>query len=226
MVLRVLKTIAKILVKLFIICVCAIAVVLSLDALLEWSLPDKYLFYQERERSLFFALLGVLGTNVFIGFHGNWRELWTERKKHCIAFLLAVLFTGYYIITGVTYVTTDTIVNRTLLNPLGTTYKLEEIEKIETGFGDNDGVFFTPEYDKLGNFYYKVYVDGKELVFHSTWANMNIQRYEEDSYLELEEFDQKLESLGIPKEGNPDGAGLCDMDQYYVDRFLRIIGEN
>ena len=48
----------------------------------------------------------------------------------------------------------------------------------------------------------------------------------EDSYLELEEFDQKLVSLGIPKEGDPAGAGLCEFDQYYVDRFLRIIGEN
>lgn len=226
MVLRFLKNFAKIMVKLFIVCVCVIAVVLLLDALLEWSLPDNYLFYQEERGSVFSALLGVLGANVFSGFHGNWRELWSERKKHCIAFLLAVLFTGYYFITSVTYVTPDTITSRTLLNPFGTTYNLEEIEKIETGFGDSDGGFFTPEYQKLGTFYYKVYVGGKAFVFHSTWPNMNIERYEEDAYLELEEFDQKLESLGIPKEGNPDGAGLCDMDQYYVERFLRIIGED
>ena len=53
--------------------------------------------------------------------------------------------------------------------------------------------------------------------------NGDIERYVNDSYLELEDFDQKLVSLGIPKKASTDGYDNCDLDKQYVERFLRII---
>ena len=46
---------------------------------------------------------------------------------------------------------------------------------------------------------------------------------ESDTYLELEEFDQALMVLGIPKDASEEGYENCDFDQEYVERFLRII---
>ena len=52
--------------------------------------------------------------------------------------------------------------------------------------------------------------------------NPKIERYEEDSYLELEEFDNKLEELNIEKITHTKTAHLCDFDQEFCDRFNRI----
>ncbi len=227
MVLRFLKDAGIVLGKILIGCIIIFAFFMLTDKLLVWTFPKDYLFYEnQRFPEALFVVPAVLFASIFIEFHGDWKELWQSHKGGCIAFLLAIVFYVCYFMTSVACVTTDTIVSRSLFNPMGSTYQLKEIEKVETGFGDNNGGFFTPEYQKLGNFYYKVYVDGKELVFHVPSTNPDIERYTEDTYLELEEFDQKLESLGIPKEGNPDGSSLCDYDDYYVERFLRIIGEN
>ena len=168
----------------------------------------------------------VIFASLAAEFHGDMKKLWNSHKGGCIAFVIAVVFYILYSLTSIAYVTPDAVTSRTLLNPMGTTYQLSQVEQVESGLSANDGGFFTPEYKELGSFYYKVYVDGREIVFHSTIPNNDIQRYMEDSYLELEEFDQNLVSLGIPKDGDPAGSGLCEFDQYYVDRFLRIIGEN
>lgn len=220
------KELGSIFGKMLVAIIILFVLFMSMDAVLEWTLPDDYLFYESQKLwDGIFLLLGVLGASIFPEFHGDWKELWEKHRGGCIAFLLVVFFYIVYFMTSVACVTPDTIVSRSLLNPKGASYQLEEIERIETGFGEEKG-FFKQEYEKLGNFYYKVFVDGKELVFHVPTPNNDIDRYMEDSYLELEEFDQKLVSLGIPKKGNPDGSGLCNYDQYYVDRFLRIIGEN
>jgi len=39
----------------------------------------------------------------------------------------------------------------------------------------------------------------------------------------LEEFERKLVSLGISKKASSEGHENCDLDQEFVDRFLRII---
>jgi len=227
MILRYLKDVGIVLGKILVGCFIIFAFFMLIDKLLVCTFPEDYLFYENQKfPEVLFVLPAVLFANVFVEFHGDLKELWKSHRSGCIAFLLTIVCYICYFMTSVTFVTPDTITSRTLLNPMGTTYKHEEIEKIETGFGANDGGFFAPEYQKLGNFYYKVYVGGREIVFHVPSTNSDIERYTEDTYLELEEFDQKLVTLGIPKEGNPAGSGLCDYDDYYVDRFLRIIGEN
>lgn len=60
-------------------------------------------------------------------------------------------------------------------------------------------------------------------MFHQPSVNSDIKRYEEDTYFELEEFDQRLMALGIVKEGDTSGSQNCMLDPYYVERFCRII---
>lgn len=126
----------------------------------------------------------------------------------------------YCCATSVTYVTEDKIIYHSLLNPFGTAYAYEQVEKIDTGFGDK--FFAIAEYNRKGNFYYKIEVDGKKIVFHTPSVNEDIQRYD-DSYIELEEFDEELMKLGISKTSSDKNYEKCIMDQRYIDRFLRII---
>ena len=72
-------------------------------------------------------------------------------------------------------------------------------------------------------FYYQLDLDNRVIIFSQPTPNANIKRYDEDTYLELEEFDQTMMSLGIPKESSDKGYKNCDLAKRYVDRFLRII---
>ena len=149
---------------------------------------------------------------LFIWNHlGKWRPM--------VIVLWLVLLYGCA--TNFTVVTSDKIICFNPWNPLGAEYQYSEVESIQTGFGSKN--FAIAEYKKKGDFYYQIKLEGRTITFHVPSVNEDIQKYEEDSYLELEEFDQALVDLGIPKEAEKNGWENCDLDQEYVDRFLRII---
>ncbi|MBQ4282933.1 MAG: hypothetical protein IJB96_03285 [Lachnospira sp.] len=120
--------------------------------------------------------------------------------------------------------TEDSIVYYSPLHPLGITYKYIDIEEIKTGFGDK--IFSLMEYERKGSFYYQIKVDGKTITIHVPSPNDDVQRYMEDSYLELEEFDKALVDIGVPKTASDKNYDKCDLDKQYVDRFLRIVGNS
>lgn len=158
------------------------------------------------EKDDFWHLAGILSSV------GKWN----------IAFLAVYACIVYVCITSVTYVTADKITVKTPFDLAGREYAYSEVERIEAGFGDKRRAFY--EYEEKGNFYYKIILGGKETVFHMPTPNYDIERYD-DTYLELEEFDAALSSLGIPKYASADGYENCKFDERYVERFLRIIGE-
>ena len=104
---------------------------------------------------------------------------------------------------------------------MGVEYEYTDVDSIKTGFGDKNLSF--AEYKRKGSFYYQIEINGQTITFHAPSPNGDIERYEEHTYLELEEFDQSLVKLGIPKEADKKGWENCDFDKEYVDRFLRII---
>lgn len=128
------------------------------------------------------------------------------------------IFGIYCCITNFTVVTENKIICHSPTHPSGISYSYADVEKIVTGFGTKRFAFV--EYHKRGNFYYQISIDGKDIVFQTPSVNESIY---EDSYLELEEFDQKLVALGIAKTSSVKGEEYCDLDQRYVDRFVRII---
>lgn len=147
-----------------------------------------------------------------------WNIIGTKKGKMIAVVIWIVIF--YACITSVNVVTKNQIICVSPFHPTGITYSYSEVEEIKTGFGEKTLTIF--EYEKVGNFYYQVTVDGKKCVFSAPSINEEIERYE-DSYLELEEFDQRLMAYGIPKSGKKDGYESCYLDQVYVDRFVRII---
>lgn len=147
--------------------------------------------------------------------------IWNLLKKWRPLVIIVWLIALYCCITNFTAVTADKIICYSPLHPVGVAYEYTDVESIKTGFGSK--YFSIADYKKKGSFYYQIEISGKTITFHTPGANEDIQRYREHTYLELEEFDQALVELGIPKEGDKKGWENCDFDQEYVDRFLRII---
>lgn len=146
-----------------------------------------------------------------------WNHLGKWRPMVIWAWLIAL----YCCITNFTAVTPDQIICYSPLHPAGVAYEYSDVEAIKAGFGSKN--FSIADYKKKGNFFYQIELDGKIITFHAPGSNEDIQRYEEHTYLELEEFDRALVELGIPKEAVQEGWENCDLGQEYVERFLRII---
>lgn len=142
---------------------------------------------------------------------GKWRPL-----------AISVWLIGIYCcVTNFTAVTSDQIICFSPAHPLGIEYNYTDVKSINTGFGDKN--FSIPDYKKKGSFFYQIQIKNKTITFHTPSTNDKIKRYEEHTYLELEEFDQALVELKIPKNADKKGWKNCDFDKEYVDRFLRII---
>jgi hypothetical protein len=147
--------------------------------------------------------------------------LWNAVRRFRLVIIVVWLVGIYCCISNVNFVTEDSIICHTPFQPMGVEYKYTDVEKITTGFGKSDFAFV--EYKKKGNFYYQLELDGRTLMFHQPSVNSDIKRYENDTYLELEEFDQRLMVLEIEKEGDASGSQNCSLDTQYVERFCRII---
>lgn len=194
--------------------------------------PDKWLFYETHQIPLTiytFAIMGVAGLGFLMVKQvlDNFKEIKDYRPniKSCIRGLviLVVLWcaSSYLCLMNTVFVTEDSIIVYSPFNIKGKTYSYEDVEKVVTGFGDGGLAPF--DYQKTGSFYYKVKVDGKTLLFTSGTPSEDIQRYSEHTYLELEEFDQKIMNAGAEKESSEENHEDCFLDKEYVDRFLRII---
>lgn len=198
--------------------------------------PDNYLFYEHHQVGGWFLMLHIFVPVVLactllavkltkksmedVEWMSDLVFLWNLLGKWRVVAVVVWAIGLYCCITSVTYVTEDEIIVCTPWNPTGTSYGYEDVESVETGFGEKNFAFL--EYKRLGNFSYTITVDGKEIVFHQPSVNEDIQRYEEHTYLELEEFDSALMKLGVPKKGSDEGWENCDFDKEFVDRFVRI----
>lgn len=212
------------------------AFIMLFDGLVEACLvPSGYLFY-EFSPNCSFLMAPLLVIPAFLIsyyiFYKIKRKITSEeddfllyisisRKlgKWKIAFAAAWVIALYMCLTSLTCVTDNQIIVKTPLNPFGREYRYSDVQKVKTGFGSK--TFTLRDYERKGSFYYTVILDNREAVFHTPTPNPDIERYK-DTYLELEEFDNALSELNIPKESSSDGHEDCKFDQIYVERFLRI----
>ncbi|MCM1158717.1 MAG: MerR family transcriptional regulator [Bacteroidales bacterium] len=146
---------------------------------------------------------------------------WKAVRRYWYLFVAVWLVAGYFCVTSTTYVTEEKIIVHTPFCPQGKSYFYQDVAKVEAGFGQK--TFSLHRYERRGEFSYTIVLDGKRIVFMQPSVNEDIARYEEDTYLELEEFDIQLMKLGIDKEADETGYEDCDFDKRYVDRFRRII---
>lgn len=212
-----------------------IALFVLLSIILEHLMaPKDYLFFETSMIPtklmiyaiviLFITVVGVILKKFKINKSENldiYIDLWKRFKGIWIVLFAVIL---YCFFTSVTFVTENKIIYRDPFHPFGVSYDYGDVTKIETGFGNKNFSFV--EYKRKGQFYYSIYVDNKKITFSTPSVNEKIEKYENDSYLELEEFDNRLMKYNIEKITNDEYASACDLDKQYCDRFIRIINNN
>ena len=219
----------------FLLTIATVVAVMVISS--KWILPNNYLFFEHGSitEKILILILMIPAFLVCILAVTNIRKkpaddmedvndllfLWNHLGKWRAAAIVTWLFALYCCAFSFTAVTKDKIICYTPWQPMGVEYEYTDVDFIKTGFGNKN--FSFAEYKRKGNFYYQIEINGHTVTFNQPGANGKIERYEEHTYLELEEFDQALIDLGIPKEGDKTGWENCDFDKEYVDRFMRII---
>lgn len=223
---------------LILVLILGLASIVGIDSLIQEHLIAKdFLFYSYSAFSMKGMMVMVMVTIVVGGclligkFSGESRkqmELFNvfvvrdKLGKWKPVFLIAWVVLYYCFVTSFTVVTEDAIICHSPIHPMGVSYSYSDVEKITAGVGQKDFTFFQQE--RKGQFYYKIELDEKEIVFlNIETTNSDIERYNEHTYLCLEEFDQKLVELGIPKESDSTGYETIEMDEEYMERFYRIL---
>ena len=214
--------------------VAAVAVMFMIS---KWILPGDYLFFEHgsvvQKIMTLLVLIPIFLICILIVTRIRKKPLddmedvndllfiWNHLGKWRVAVIILWLIALYCCVFNFTAVTKDRIICYSPWQPMGVEYEYTDVDSIKTGFGDKNLSF--AEYKRKGSFYYQIEINGQTITFHAPSPNGDIERYEEHTYLELEEFDQSLVKLGIPKEADKKGWENCDFDKEYVDRFLRII---
>lgn len=148
--------------------------------------------------------------------------MWNAIGKWKPVVLIVWIMLFYCCVTSFTVVTEDTIICHSPIHPTGVKYSYSDVEKITAGVGQKTATFVRAE--RKGQFFYKIELDGREILFlNDESSNPKVERYTEHTYLWLEEFDQKLVELGIPKESDSKGYEKIELDEEYVERFYRIL---
>ncbi len=198
----------------------------------EFLAPEGMLFWQTNDTWLFVMIIAVMAVplSIFVlllkkflpnSIAGLDFFYLDGIYKHPVIAIVIWLAVMYSCIMQVTFVTEDSIVTHTPFCPQGKTYSYEDVEKVDARFGTKNFAF--ADYKVKGEFSYTVYLGDKEIRFYYPTANEDIERYMEHTYLELEEFDEKLVKLGVEKISSEECYEYCDMDKEYVDRFRKII---
>lgn len=167
--------------------------------------------------SLFEVVLGLYGKYFNFKAYEGYIEVLEWIKNHIIIFLVILILSLYLSIVNVTTVSPNKIIHHSFMNPFGTVYSYDDIEKVECGFLGNS--FFS--FREKGDFFYEVTMkDGKLLKFNDT---QTIEEYEDDTYSELVVFDNEIMSRNVIKISNEENSEYALLDQIYIDRFKSII---
>lgn len=219
--------------------VAGIALFVGINSLVQKLLiPEDFLFYSYSSIALtgmiiiviftLFLLAGLLISRLSkdgkerIEKTNGMVAMWNAIGKWKPVVVIVWITFFYCCITSFTVVTKDAIICHSPIHPTGVEYSYSDVEKITAGVGQKTATSVRKE--RKGQFYYEIEVDGKVILFlNDESSNPKIERYTEHTYLWLEEFDQKLVELGIPKESDSKGYEKIEMDEEYVERFYRIL---
>ncbi|HFI0214429.1 TPA: MerR family transcriptional regulator [Streptococcus suis] len=179
-------------------------------------LPSDWLFY---EYSIGLGKVSMVFITAFLVFlFGKLARLVKLPWKYGLGLAGSGVLLTALLISTTTVVTDSQIINVNLLAQ-SKEYLYSDVKSVWAGFGAK--VFTLDEAEKQGQFSYRIQLDGKEIVFMQPTSNQDLVPV--DSYIELEEFDQRLMNLGIPKESSAEGSQYNDLDAHFLGRFLRIV---
>lgn len=138
-------------------------------------------------------------------------------KKHYKIYLAVCLISIYLFMSNVSTISPNKIIYRSYFNPIGTIYSYDDIESVECGFYKNGLSYF----HEKGEFYYKVHMkDGQSISLQNT---QTIEKYEDDTYIEIEIFDKDVMKYPVKKISSDKYSQYAMLDQRFIDRFISII---
>lgn len=179
-------------------------------------LPSDWLFY---EYSIGLGKVVQFFIMAFLAFLlGKLARLVKLSWKYGLGLAGGCILLTALLISTTTAVTKDNILDINLLAP-SKEYAYSDVESVWAGFGTK--LLTLDEVEKQGQFSYRITLDSKEIVF--TQPTVNHHLVPDDAYIELEEFDQHLVTVGIAKESSSEGSQYNDLDSRFLERFLRII---
>ncbi|HFI0035989.1 TPA: MerR family transcriptional regulator [Streptococcus suis] len=179
-------------------------------------LPSDWLFYEYSTGLDKVAILFIMAFLVFL--LGKLARLVKLSWKYGLGLAGGCILLTALLISTTTAVTKAQIIDINLLAP-SKEYLYSDVKSVWTGFGTK--VLTVNEFEKQGQFSYRIQLDGKEIVFMQPAVNQNL--IPDDTYIELEEFDRQLMNLKIPKESSTEGSQYNELDLDYLKRFLRIV---
>ncbi|HFR3977310.1 TPA: MerR family transcriptional regulator [Streptococcus suis] len=179
-------------------------------------LPSDWLFYEYSTGLGKVAIFFIMAFLVFL--LGKLARLVKLSWKYGLGLAGSCTLLTALLISTTTAVTKDQIIDINLLAP-SKEYLYSDVKSVWTGFGTK--VLTVNEFEKRGQFSYRIQLDGKEIVFMQPAVSQNL--IPDDTYIELEEFDRQLMNLKIPKESSTEGSQYNELDPHYLERFLRII---
>jgi len=136
-------------------------------------------------------------------------------SKHKLVSILLLVVVFYIVFPNATSFTEDSITYRTFYNPLGTEYSYNDVHSVDVGVYGESKLFGQSE----GEYFYVVTFNDGTTVDLTRSGGENT----DDTYSMLEYIDVKLMDLGVEKESSLDHINLLTLDQYYIDRYVRII---
>ncbi|HFU4204801.1 TPA: MerR family transcriptional regulator [Streptococcus suis] len=179
-------------------------------------LPSDWLFFEYSTGLGKVAIFFIMAFLVFL--LGKLARLVKVSWKYGLGLAGGCILLTALLISTTTAVTKDQIIDINLLAP-SKEYLYSDVKYVWTGFGTKG--LTVNEFEKQGQFSYQIQLDGKKIVFMQPAVNQNL--VPDDTYIELEEFDQRLMNLKIPKESSTEGSQYNELDSHYLKRFLRIV---
>ncbi len=182
-------------------------------------LPRDWLFY---EYSIGLGKVVLFLIMAFLAFLlGKLARLLKLSWKYGLGLAGGIVLAIALLISTTTVVTSEHVLNINVLAP-SKEYAYSDVESVWAGFGTK--LLTLDEAEKRGQFSYRITLDSKEIVF--TQPTVNHHLVPDDAYIELEEFDQHLMTVGIAKESSSEGSQYNVLDSRFLERFLRIIENN
>lgn len=179
-------------------------------------LPSDWLFFEYSTGLGKVAIFFIMAFLVFL--LGKLARLVKVSWKYGLGLAGGCILLTALLISTTTAVTKDQIIDINLLAP-SKEYLYSDVKYVWTGFGTKG--LTVNEFEKQGQFSYRIQLDEKEIVFMQPTVNQNL--IPDDTYIELEEFDRKLMNLKISKESSTEGSQYNELDLHYLERFLRIV---
>ncbi|WML57703.1 hypothetical protein [Neobacillus sp. PS2-9] len=191
--------------------------------------PKEYIIWMFR--SPYSRLVFIFEVYLFVGyfylfnkeFRDAWRygEFFKKYKKIILTAVAAVTIVMLYtVITPVTVVKADKIINYSFFSPQGKEYSYNDIVKIQTGvYGKGRSSLFG---HSKGDFFYIIELnDGTRIDL----AEVGGTKKDEDERFVIERLDRKFVDMDIPKEASMKNFEFTkkSLAKIYTDKIRKIL---